>query len=382
MENFPDELLNNRRSLAGEEIGPFAAGFKTMKKVKPLFSHWNRQQPDPTRSVGRISTVPSISSLPKLRRSTTDGNAMAIDRDTISPASGEISALLRSSIGTDHVLPCFDSPRDAIKRISPAVMNQVLAGQYAHVYSRLIIVDCRYPYEYHGGHLPGAINVCSLDVIDRVLFAEELSRPDFHLHSTVIIFHCEFSSERAPRMALHVRNLDRVLNANDYPHLHFPQLYILDGGYKSFYLQFPANCEPPASYVPMRTMGHREELRHHQRLKFHDGNSHGKHRHKLRSCSLRRSHSIAMPHPVTAISTFFRARESSPPSPNHTSHSLPHPHPHPHPPHQLSTRQVTTAIVDMLSSDIGDIYDQTESILQAAESVLLAGSIETGRISK
>lgn len=353
----------NGRSFPGTEVGPFAMGFKAAKKVQPIFSHWNRQA-DPAKTISRMSTVPSISSFPKLRRSTTEFNVMTIERDTVSPASGEISTLLRSNIGTDHVLPCFDSPRDAIKRICPSIMTKVLTGQYDHAYSKLIIVDCRYPYEYHGGHLPGAINVCSLEVIDQVLFTEELCRPDFSSESTVVIFHCEFSSERAPRMALHVRNTDRVLNSNNYPHLHFPQLYILDGGYKNFYLQFPENCEPPCSYVPMRNMGHRDELRHHQRLKFHDENSHGKHRHKLRSCSLRKSHSIAMPHPVTAISTFFKARESVPASPN------------------LSSFKVTNTIVDLLSSDIGDIYDQAESILEAAESVLLSGSVETGRISK
>ena len=49
----------------------------------------------------------------------------------------------------------------------------------------------------------------------------------------VLVFHCEFSSERGPRMARFVRERDRALN--EYPHLHYPELYILKGGYKEFF---------------------------------------------------------------------------------------------------------------------------------------------------
>ena len=44
----------------------------------------------------------------------------------------------------------------------------------------------------------------------------------------VLVFHCEFSSERGPRMCRFVRERDR--SVNEYPALHYPELYILKGG--------------------------------------------------------------------------------------------------------------------------------------------------------
>lgn len=52
----------------------------------------------------------------------------------------------------------------------------------------------------------------------------------------VLIFHCEFSSERGPRMCRFIRKRDRAMN--EYPRLHYPELYILKGGYKEFFQQF------------------------------------------------------------------------------------------------------------------------------------------------
>lgn len=216
------------------------------------FTHWSRREKVKQDQNFNLSTIKLAK---KMRRattttttstSTTSEFSTKVGIESLTPSSGEISSLLCSSIGVStFYLPCFDSPKDAIKRISPNVMAKVLTGEFNHLHSKLLIVDCRYPYEYHGGHLPGAINICSLDVIDQMLFSEfELSKAS----STIIIFHCEFSSERAPRMALHVRNLDRALNAENYPSLYYSQIYILDGGYKNFFLQFPVSSSSTYSF--------------------------------------------------------------------------------------------------------------------------------------
>jgi hypothetical protein len=54
----------------------------------------------------------------------------------------------------------------------------------------------------------------------------------------IVIFHCEFSSERGPGLLRFLRNQDRALNEDCYPYLHYPELYLLEGGYKSFYEHF------------------------------------------------------------------------------------------------------------------------------------------------
>lgn len=36
----------------------------------------------------------------------------------------------------------------------------------------------------------------------------------------------------------HLRNKDRELNETSYPNLHYPELYLLHGGYKLFFEKF------------------------------------------------------------------------------------------------------------------------------------------------
>lgn len=76
-----------------------------------------------------------------------------------------------------------------------------------------------------------------------------------------MIFHCEFSSERAPKLARYLRAKDRDCNESHYPKLNFPEIYILDGGYKSYFNNFPGTCAPQ-DYLPMLHPDFIDELRH------------------------------------------------------------------------------------------------------------------------
>jgi hypothetical protein len=58
-----------------------------------------------------------------------------------------------------------------------------------------------------------------------------------------------------------LRSRDRGLNAENYPALHFPELYLLEGGYKAFFERHPAHCSPSA-YRTMLDPNHSAELRH------------------------------------------------------------------------------------------------------------------------
>ena len=57
----------------------------------------------------------------------------------------------------------------------------------------------------------------------------------------IVIFHCEFSSERGPTLSRFLRNQDRLRNNDSYPNLYYPEIYLLEGGYKAFYEQFPVS---------------------------------------------------------------------------------------------------------------------------------------------
>ena len=65
---------------------------------------------------------------------------------------------------------------------------------------------------------------------------------------SILVFHCEFSSERAPRQLRYLRACDRT--RNPYPRLHYPEIYLLKGGYKEFYHTYKELCVPE-EYLPM-----------------------------------------------------------------------------------------------------------------------------------
>ena len=91
-------------------------------------------------------------------------------------------------------LPHFNSDEESLPRISKDTMVDVLDGKYSQSYDRSIIVDCRFEYEYEGGHIEGAINVNDKEKLATQLFVELPSE------NTLLIFHCEYSAHRAPIM--------------------------------------------------------------------------------------------------------------------------------------------------------------------------------------
>lgn len=155
------------------------------------------------------------------------------------------------------VLPTVDGKHQDLKYITTETMVAAVSNQFNNLVERLIVIDCRYPYEFEGGHIKGALNLHQEDQVEDFLLKTPIipSCPDKRV---VIIFHCEFSSERGPRMCRFVRERDRAVN--EYPKLHYPELYILKGGYKDFYHHFESQCEPQ-SYRPMNHNDFKEDLR-------------------------------------------------------------------------------------------------------------------------
>ncbi|XP_018104661.1 cell division cycle 25B L homeolog isoform X1 [Xenopus laevis] len=156
------------------------------------------------------------------------------------------------------LLKTVEGKHQDLKYITPETMDSVLSGRYDGVIDRCVIIDCRYPYEYEGGHIKGALNLpLEQDVEDFLLKKPIL--PESPDKRVIVIFHCEFSSERGPRMCRFVRKQDR--NSNEYPKLHYPELYVLKGGYKDFFPTFQSHCEPQ-SYRPM----HHEDFKEHLKM--------------------------------------------------------------------------------------------------------------------
>ncbi|XP_043110517.1 M-phase inducer phosphatase 2 [Puntigrus tetrazona] len=154
-------------------------------------------------------------------------------------------------------LPTVDGKHQELKYITPEIMVNAMKGQYSDLVERLFVIDCRYPSEYEGGHIKGALNFHQEDQIEDY-FLKSPILPECPEKRVLLVFHCEFSSERGPRMCRFVRQRDRFLN--EYPNLHYPELYILKGGYKDFFPLHKSVCEPQA-YRPMHHEDFKEDLR-------------------------------------------------------------------------------------------------------------------------
>jgi hypothetical protein len=94
-------------------------------------------------------------------------------------------------------LPHFtpENEPDSLPRITDSTFINILNGDVTHLYDEIVIVDCRFEYEYEGGHINGAINFC-----DKEQLAEKLFSTSETSANTLLIFHCEYSAHRAPLM--------------------------------------------------------------------------------------------------------------------------------------------------------------------------------------
>ncbi|KAI0464968.1 hypothetical protein LJB42_000184 [Komagataella kurtzmanii] len=142
---------------------------------------------------------------------------------------------LRTETGSQDVLP----------RIKIDEFVRILDGLYRDTFEEIVIVDCRFEYEYNGGHVNRAINIISKKQLEDYFFTSPSTK------KVLMIFHCEFSSYRGPIMANHLRQCDRLINQDNYPFLNYPDIVVLDGGYKSFFQNHADRCFPK-SYITMK----------------------------------------------------------------------------------------------------------------------------------
>ncbi|PFX15298.1 Arylsulfatase J [Stylophora pistillata] len=136
-----------------------------------------------------------------------------------------------------YTLPLIPGQYKDLKYLSPETVARVLDDEFPEVEAH--IIDCRYPYEYNAGHIKGARNIYTKEEIE----SEFIEKPKRSLtgKKTILIFHCEFSSKRGPDMSRFLRNRDRDVHYQVYPKLFYPELYLIEGGYKAFF----AKCKAP-----------------------------------------------------------------------------------------------------------------------------------------
>ncbi|KAH8251401.1 hypothetical protein KR032_010682 [Drosophila birchii] len=193
----------------------------------------------------------------KLQRKTLSMN----DAD-IMTALGDEPELI-GDLSKPCALPCLltgTRHRD-LKTISGDTLARLIQGQFVEQLGTgggFQIIDCRYPYEFSGGHIRGARNLYTRGQIQEAF--PSLTHRNGQ-QRRIYVFHCEFSSERGPKLLRFLRNNDRSHHASTYPTLDYPELYLLHNGYKEFYGSHADLCDP-CQYVPMLSPAHNEEFRY------------------------------------------------------------------------------------------------------------------------
>lgn len=116
------------------------------------------------------------------------------------------------------ILPCFPVKEDGLMRITASTLNDLLTGVYDDAIDQYVVIDCRFDYEYKGGHVEGAINLATSKAVEDFLLGtgddslyaapEEMPPPSKsgeadatgNPRKTILVFHCEFSCKRAPTL--------------------------------------------------------------------------------------------------------------------------------------------------------------------------------------
>ncbi|KAK9508731.1 hypothetical protein O3M35_006219 [Rhynocoris fuscipes] len=181
---------------------------------------------------------------------------LALQRSTQEELIGDFSR--------PFALPLMSGKHQDLKTISAETLAKLINGGFDDTIESFKIIDCRYPYEYEGGHIKGAVNIYTCDdIIKELLDLKSLSNSHEEMRDVgkrnILIFHCEFSSERGPYLSRFLRKEDRA--GNEYPNLHYPEVYLLHGGYSTFFKEYVDLCEPKA-YRTMSDPAHTTELKH------------------------------------------------------------------------------------------------------------------------
>ncbi|KJH49663.1 rhodanese-like protein [Dictyocaulus viviparus] len=162
----------------------------------------------------------------------------------------------------EYSLPAVEHPQSeslAFRSISAATLASEIRRLGPEDFDRrYVLIDCRYPYEYEGGHIKCAVNIHDQNDLEKIFFPED---PDHPIHSRIPIFYCEYSQKRGPGMALALRSIDRMHNELNYPKVDYAEMYLLDHGYRKFWSDgcYKSECVP-CGYVPMTDAAHVSSL--------------------------------------------------------------------------------------------------------------------------
>jgi M-phase inducer tyrosine phosphatase len=167
-------------------------------------------------------------------------------------ATEPVTAIQDKDFNRDQMLPTLPaSSTDWFWRISAETLIDCIDGKFTRHFDRVVLIDCRFRYEYDGGHIDGAISLApkSGSITDTNLL-NDLFSSEPNQKRTAICLYCEFSQLRAPLVAESIRSKDRRHHMERFPALTYPWIYVLDGGYNGFFAKHVDRCVPE-TYIRM-----------------------------------------------------------------------------------------------------------------------------------
>ncbi|CAF1040016.1 unnamed protein product, partial [Didymodactylos carnosus] len=182
-----------------------------------------------------------------------------------------------------YLLPTLPFAKQAdLPSITGDTIRDLLNNVYSSEIERFYIIDARYPYEYEGGHIMTARNIYTNEgIIEQVLKTPHI--PDDPKKRIIIIFHCEYSAERGPKLYRFLRDQDRKLHMHCYPRLYYPECYLLDQGYRKFFADHKDLCTPQ-SYRTMLDDQFQDQCRLYRSVSKQSEKTTDQRRTRLRQC--------------------------------------------------------------------------------------------------
>lgn len=140
-----------------------------------------------------------MSPVPRAECATTSNNCMDSKvKDALSKSDQQPNLI--GDFTSCHALPLISGQHPDLKTISVQTLASLIRGEFSETVQEHIVVDCRYPYEYEGGHIMGAVNIYTREALVEKFFNENANADSGTSKRKVIIFHCEFSSKRGPKL--------------------------------------------------------------------------------------------------------------------------------------------------------------------------------------
>ncbi|KAG0710564.1 M-phase inducer phosphatase [Chionoecetes opilio] len=255
-DSYGQDSKRRKLDVPGEQLSPLTSNGHTTTQTRPQTVLTQRQTSAPEANPAALQTAK-----PKWHRCHSESHVSIMK--ALNKSSGH-DGNLTGDFSKPMLLPILEGGKHPdLKSISVDTVADVVRGKYKSKLASCRIIDCRYPYEYEGGHIKGAEMWHLPELVSDHLKARKgapvIAGEDEPRH--IMVFHCEFSAERGPKTQRMLREIDRTANKEHYPALHFPETYLLEGGYKSFYENYPELCTPN-DYVKMLDPKHNDDFKH------------------------------------------------------------------------------------------------------------------------